>query len=113
MEFISSTFFERRTNPLDMAQVFSVRLRSGVTLVGQITLPRQFPGGGDPVGSLEQVDKLLSVKCPPAFLRIETMQDGQRIPCVVGTSAIEAIAPDNGSEYTRETMTDRQTVVLV
>lgn len=100
---------------LDMAQVFSVRLRSGVTLLGQISLPRQFPGGGHLVRSMEQVDKILSVKCPPAFLRIETMQQGERVPHVVGTNAIEAIAPDNGSvdRLASDALADRQAIAVV
>jgi hypothetical protein len=64
---------------------------------------------------MEQVDKILSVKCPPAFLRIETMQHGQRVPHVVGTNAIEAIAPDNGSveQVASAALAEPQAIALV
>lgn len=82
---------------MSTAQLFTVRLQSGVQFQGHITLPRQFPGGGHLVHSMEQVDKLLSVKCPPAFLRIETLENGERVPHIIATASIESIVPYTGS----------------
>jgi hypothetical protein len=64
-----------------------------MTLVGRITLPRQFPGGGQPLQTMEQADRLLSVKCPPAFLRLEAVEGHRMVPRMVATSSIESLAP--------------------